>query len=416
MKKLVLALGLGAATLSAGAQTVVKDTVAVGAGYANQVYYSLANDVQKTAPINDWDIAFELKDIISGVQLNSVVGNQLWKYPKGNLASGWATIDTAGMSSWKQRNNSDTNWSMGAIGMYADMNTLNLDWGNYNMSTHAVTGDSLFIIKLSTGAYKKFAIENLIGGVYTFKYANLDGSGLQTMTATKSNYPGKNFVYLNMRTNTLIDREPANWDLLFSQYFADLGIMYYGVTGVLQNRGVQAVKVNRPSDAPTYNNYAAHTFGSKINTIGYDWKTFTGGAYVIKDTTVYFVRTAGGDIWKMIFTGFGGNTTGNCIFSKEKLYTKPTGVANLNNQFGFVVYPNPASGSDVQLIADLTGNNAPVSIEVFDMSGRIVRQINAGTLSGLQQIALPASSLVSGNYVVRVNSALGAATQRLIVR
>jgi hypothetical protein len=58
MKKTILASLLAAGFINANAQAVT-DTVAVGASYANHVWYSLANDEQGNAPKNNWDIAFD---------------------------------------------------------------------------------------------------------------------------------------------------------------------------------------------------------------------------------------------------------------------------------------------------------------------------------------------------------------------
>jgi len=425
MKKLVLAFSFSLAAAAAGAQTIIRDTVSVGATsgtgvtYPNQVWYSLANDEQGRADRTEWDIAFDLKSFYSGVQLNHPAGVTLWKYPKNDLGNGWSTVDTAGLSTWTAHYNSDTNWALGAIGVASNLNNSNLDWGVYNGTTHVVTGDSMFIIRLGNGAFKKFAIESLIGGVYTFKYADLNGTNPQTAKIDKASYTDKNFAYFNLTTNKAMDREPAaaNWDLVFTQYSANLGI-WYPVTGVLQNRGVQAVRVSKLNDLATNVDYASKTFRSEINTLGYNWKSLSGSTYKVNDSELHFVRTAAGDIWKVVFTGFGGASTGNFIFTRQKLYTRPvtTGIGQTAAPFAFVVYPNPSSGNDVQLIADLTGNTASVQIDITDMSGRAVRQMNAGAIGGLQRIAVPAAGLAPGNYFVRMHSGPGVATQRLVIR
>jgi hypothetical protein len=425
MKRLVLAFSFSLGAAAAGAQTLIKDTVSVGANsagrvsYPDQVWYSLANDEQGRADRTEWDIAFDLKSSYSGVQVNHPAGVTIWKYPKNDLANGWASVDTAGLSKWTAHYNSDTSWDIGAIGVTADLNNSNLDWGVYNPASHIVTGDSLFIIKLADGAVKKFAIDKLSGGVYTFRYADLNGSNAQTATIDKADYTDRNFAYVSLSTNKIMDREPAaaKWDLLFTLYSTNLGV-WSPVTGVLQNRGVKAVRVSRLNDLATNTNYSSQTFRSAINTLGYNWKSLSGGTYKVNDSELHFVRTASGDIWKVVFTGFGGVSTGNFIFSKQKLYSAvvPAGIGHIAAPFGLVVYPNPASGSDVQLIADLTGNTAAVHIDITDMSGRSVAQMAAGNISGLQRIVVPAAGLASGNYVVRLHSGIGVATQRLVIR
>ena len=125
-----------------------------------------------------------------------------------------------------------------------------LGWGNYSFITHYVTADSLFVVKLPSGSYKKLWIDRLASGVYYFTYADLDGSNEVSETVTKSDFTNKNFAYYSIDSQTELDREPANdsWDLLFTKYTTMLNYggaqMPYGVTGVLSNAGVEVNKVS----------------------------------------------------------------------------------------------------------------------------------------------------------------------------
>eukprot|EP01035_Chromulina_nebulosa_P015028 gene15028-19897_t len=139
----------------------VNDSVFLGAQYANQVWYSLANDEQGTSAKNNWDIAFEINSITSSILLNSANGNTLWVYPKSDI-TGWNAIDTTGITTWPKLYNSDLAWEMGAFNVNIDpFDAADLGWGVYNTSNHQVVGDSLYVIKLSNGAYKKLWIEKL---------------------------------------------------------------------------------------------------------------------------------------------------------------------------------------------------------------------------------------------------------------
>ncbi|HIP31124.1 MAG TPA: hypothetical protein EYG86_00025, partial [Crocinitomicaceae bacterium] len=114
-----------------------------------------------------------------------------------------------------------------------------------------ITGDRIFIIKLADGTYQKLIIEMLQGGVYTFKYADLDGENEVSASLTKSDYDGKNFGYYSIQNNTVLDREPVSpeWDLLFTKYVVDLGGGFlYGVSGVLANVNVQVAQANGVAD------------------------------------------------------------------------------------------------------------------------------------------------------------------------
>lgn len=421
MKKLILCTIAAAFTMNVNAQ-VINDSVLIGGSpnYANQVWYSLENDEKATAPKTDWDLAFDVKSITSSIHINAVTGTTLWCYPKADI-SGWGgTIDTNGLSTWASRNNSDTSWTYGAMGNYADPNDpTDLDWGKYNMTTHKVSGDSIFIIKLSNGDYKKLAIEGLSGGTFTFKYANIDGSNPQTGSIVKGNFANKNFAYYSLQNNAALaaTREPDAdaWDLLFTQYQAYIPTPY-NVTGILLNRGVHAAKASNLPNKTTYADWGAHTFASPVNTIGYNWKSFNGTAYVIKDSTVYFVKAIDGSIWKMIFTGF-TSSSGAMAFSKEKLLTENVKDAAGALSISASLYPNPANGQQpVTVVYDFEANYTNTSLGVMDISGRIVYTSALETSTGIHQHTVPTEKLSPGIYIVTIQADEQRAQQKLIVR
>ncbi len=405
------------ATMCAHAQ-VVADTVYTGAGYANHVWYSLAADDAGTAPKNNWDLAFDVSGFGSTILVNTAIGDSIWKYPSAD-ATGWATVDISGLSGWQPRFNSDTSWELGAMGRYANpADPTDLDWGKYNMTTHVIAGDSIYIIKVAGVGYKKLMIESLASGTYTFKYANIDGTGLQNATLAKSAYTGKNFGYYSLSTNTAADREPAsaNWDLMFGSYTRTQPSPY-GVTGVLQNKGVEMARCPDLVDKTTFTGYATATFKTEINTIGYDWKTFNGMSYDIKDSLVFFAKPASGEIWKLIFTGFGGSTNGGMMFSKEKLYTPPVAVTGVTPvAYSMALYPNPCSGSNVTVVYSIPAGIATAQLTVTDVAGRVVLQDALQTGGGLNQYLIGAGRLTAGVYMVTVHDAQTTTTQKLIVQ
>ena len=330
MKKQILTalLSLGVVFVT-DAQTVVTDTVEIGAGYANQVWYSMANDEQGTAAKDNWDIAFDLVGITSGIRVNTTAGAMLWNYPKGDQ-SAWSSVDTAGLSTWTPRYNSDTSWALGAIGAYADPNDpYDLDWGSYDITTHTVVGDSIFIIQLVNGDFKKLYIEKLLSGAFTFKFANLDGSNETTVTLKKTEYASDLGFFSIANNQKLTSRAPdySMWDLCFTQYTGFVPTAY-SVTGILHNRLARVARADNLPNVTSYNNWQAHTESSTINTIGYNWKSFNGTGYSIQDSLAYFIHTAHDEVWKLVMTGF-DNTTGRYVFNKSLL--KAASVTALNN-------------------------------------------------------------------------------------
>lgn len=400
--------------LKLNAQVVI-DTVSLSASYNNQKWYSLQNDDQGTSPKNNWDIAFECGGQGYSILINSAVGTMLWTYPDADT-SGWTSLDTSGIAGWTAQWNSETDWSTGAFNANYTADPNDLGWGIYSMFTHYVTGDSLYVIKLANGSYKKLWVRQLASSAYYFTYANIDGSNSQDVTLMKSTYSGKNFGYYSIINSTALDREPISndWDLSFQQYTTFLPSPYT-VTGVLSNYEVEVAKAENINDVSTYVDWANHPFYSDINTIGYNWKAFSGGVWTLQDSLIYFVKTANGDIWKMIFTGFGGSSNGNFILSKEKL--SAIGIDEVkNSDFSLAVYPNPSNSGQVTIIYDITAESNKCELEIIDMSGKIIESKNLMLGDELKTISLNTSIYKSGIYIVRITTDQKSIQQKLIIQ
>lgn len=420
MKKQLLSVLLAAGSLAANAQTVVPDSVEIGAGYANQVWYSMENGKQGTAAKDNWDIAFDLVGVQSGIQVNTAAGAMLWAYPKGNKSS-WSTVDTAGLSTWTARYNSDTSWALGAIGRYADPNDpFDLDWGRYDLTNHTVVGDSIFIIKLVNGDYKKLLIEKLQSGTFTFKFANVDGSNETTATVAKSNFTKRNFAYYSLSGNQSLNREPdqTEWDIIFTQYTGFVPTPY-AVTGVLHNRDTRTVRVDNIPNVPAYTNWQAHNDNSEINTIGYNWKSFNGSGYSIKDSLVFFIKsydTELGDysVWKLWFTDF-SSSTGKYVFNKQRLKTASITGVNKKTVATMVLYPNPSNGSNVKLVYDIEKTAKSVAVQVYDVTGKLLVNKTLNSNAGMYTEQLSTNTLQKGMYIVTLSVDGQRTSQRLTV-
>ena len=415
LQKLSLAILAGAFTLSANAQTT--DTVTVNPGYTNQTFYSFATGTVSSVSNLDWDLAFQLRGFAASILINSKNNVRLFKANKS--AADWSSMtvaDTTGILSTPTNElfNSDTSWDFGAFNMTnnpADM--FDLGWGNYDFMTHAITGDSVYFIKLSTGVYKKLCIISLANSVYDFKWADLDGSNETLGGINKTTFAGKNFVYFSLLNNQTIDREPAYnaWDLSFAQYLTTTPFVYK-VSGVLTNDSVFAVKAY-PVDV---NNVSpsSYTFNSAINTIGYDWKTFnmTTNTFDIADSTVYFVQDRQGSIWKMIFTGFGGGANGNFYFYKGTT----TGIGQIENSSikTFDTAPNPAHGSTRLILSSEKAGDA--TMQVISMNGMLMSSDQIQLNNGLQSVDLSLESLTPGIYQVLITMGNERQITRIVVQ
>lgn len=422
MRKLILALTTILAIHTAAVAQPVSDMVSIGGGYPNQTWYSLANDEKGTIAINTWDIAFNLRDLEASVRINAANGVHLWGYPKADK-SGWYATDTIGLSTWEERYNSDSSWSWGAMGNYIDPNNAwDVDWGVYDLATHEIWGDSLYIIKLADGSYKQLMIVSLIKGVFTFQYSELGGVNTQTVTIKKTDYANKNFAYYSLKNGSASNPEPNNdeWELLFTRYqtiYEDLGNFPYVVTGVLSNKDVTVAECRQIADVANYKNWQAHGYETPIDEIGSDWKSYNmqTNQYDIEDSLVYFVKTIDEAVWKIIFTDF-VPAGGEFHFTKEKLASAHVSDINGKNAATIALAPNPASGSHVNLVYNFNAAQKAATVNVCDMAGRIVHTAQLEKQDGLHQYIIPTGNLASGTYMVAVDMDNGRATQKLVVQ
>jgi hypothetical protein len=406
VKKYILILSLAIATLS---QAQTKDSISLGAGYAKQVYYSLQNGEQTTVDLSSWDLAFGTGAQGSVIRFNGATGNLLYTYPKGDVDV-WSTVDTVGLSTWSNIYDSDTSWESSAFNKVTN-NDFDLGWGVYSMITHLVSGDSIYIAKIGS-KYKKFYIDRLQSSVYYLVHADLDGSNEATTAIAKADFKGKNFGYYSFTSNKSLDLEPLanSWDLVFTKYLTELpGYGAYGVTGVLSNKGVGIALVDDGSKINEVKS-ADFVFGYKINTIGYDWKSyvFADNAYSIEDSSIYVIKDVNGKNWNFELLAFEGSATGKVVF--QLMDQSVVGLFDTQVQTSSMhVYPNPVDSGD-EFKIDLGENAKVLSVEILNQNGQIVWQSNTADSN------IPSTSLNSGYYLVSIQTTESTFTNRLIVK
>jgi hypothetical protein len=76
---------------------VVKDTLVMGSGYANDVYYSMVQRITKESPRATWDIAFKTNAYSASIITNSSKGISLYTYPKsfGEGIDAWNALSVS---------------------------------------------------------------------------------------------------------------------------------------------------------------------------------------------------------------------------------------------------------------------------------------------------------------------------------
>jgi hypothetical protein len=386
------------------------DSVSMGEVYANDVYYSFENGEISSVERTNWDIAFYTAQFSDGIIINDGAGIELKVYENGDTTD-WNSIDTTGLSTWPALYNSVDNWEVGAF----NRNSLghpDYGWGVYNMITHQVVGDSIFIVKYTDDTFKKLWMERKVSteNTFHFKYANLDGSNEINQVINCNDYANKNFVYYSLLDEMILDREPNSdtWDILFTKYNAILenGSPYI-VTGALNNINVSGNRFDMVSN--DYSDWSAMPMDTARETVGYDWKSFdfmTG--WTVHDSTVFFVMDISGNVNKLRFTGFEGMSSGKIVF--EKSLASPASVSDTKTRMELNIFPNPASDF---LKVDLAGEVKWKSISITDLSGKLIynQEINE-----IGVITIPTDKLDAGLYLITAQSEQNIAIQKLIIQ
>lgn len=382
------------------AQTT-EGSVTTGAGYENQIWYSMENGEVGAAPLNNWDLAFEITGFTASIRANTQKGLVVYQAPFP--ISNWNELDTAGMANnWPELYNDNKNWERGAFNLYPT-SEFDLGWGVYNIITHTVAGDSLYVLEFPDGEFKKLRFDALAGGVYNFTYANLDGSEEVTAQVDKDDYTGKNFGYYSIETGEAIDREPlsAEWDITFLKYTEDLNGFAYPVSGVFHNYDVRTADVSGDLDPWEVG------FSSDIDGIGYDWKSFDfSSGWQLDENRTFYVEALNGNIYELIFTGFEGSSTGVYEFGIAPF----SALRTVNPaEAEFKLFPNPARGEEITIQGEFSQNDR---IEIYTATGSLVKDLRVQNLNTLR---FSSADFEAGTYLIRIVSQNQAITKKLII-
>ena len=389
------------------------DSVQMGPSYANDIYYSLENGVVATVSRTNWDIGFHTTVWTASIITNGGAGVNLYTYPNADT-TGWNTVDTIGMASWPVLYDSEDNWEDGAFNRNAGGHP-DYGWGKYNPISHDVVGDSIYILKMADGTYKKIWIvkKNSANNKYFLRQANLDGSDDHTVELEINPYRNVNFVYYAFSTDSFVEREPdtASWDILFTKYIAiQPNGDPYPVVGVYNNFDVYSNEFYPV--APDFIDYASIPFDSTKSPIGWEWKTFDMGSFTwtVADSTAFFVKSRTGNVYKLVFTKFAGSGTGNIVFTKEPL---TSGIFDRKENETMMVYPNPVK--DQMTINFGKQINSTAHISIYDLTGRMILSTDQ-QLSGEEiSLKLPGAGSMHGIYLIRAEAGDGIYTSRFMV-
>ena len=395
------------------------ESLSMGPGYANDLFYSFENGIIKEVVRSNWDIAFYTPKFSAGVMINEGSGVTLYTYPAGDTAA-WASVDTAGMASWQPVYNSPTLWEDGAFNVNATGHP-DYGWGTYNMATHNLTGDSIYVIQLADGTLKKLWIvgKQSLANIYTIRYADLDGANEMNEAIEIEPFESKRFYYYSLSNNEELDREPASdsWDILFTKYI-DLtednegNWVPYLVTGATSNVDIGANEFYPV--AADFNSWAEMPFDSAKNVVGYDWKSFDMGTFSweIADSTAFFVQNYTGDVYKLVFESWEGSSTGNFVINTSLVSLASVNDMNMETT-KIAMYPNPAT-SFVNIVSN--EETSYESMLIMNQSGQIVYRANMSGIDLRNSYKIDLGGFAKGMYIIQLNGNNIQTNQKLLVR
>ncbi|HRK60332.1 MAG TPA: hypothetical protein PLI74_11865, partial [Candidatus Kapabacteria bacterium] len=298
-----------------------------------------------------------------------------------------------------------------------DANLGKYGWGEYDPSTHAVKGNAVYVMKLAGKMTKKIMITALVGGKYMFKYANLDGTEEKSGEVAKSDFEGRNFGYYSFTTGDVVDYEPETnqWDMILGKYVdyaqdPSGNEVPYSVTGIRTNSSVTVAKV--PNGAASNSMPDESAFASDINTIGYNWKSFTGGAWVLDTTTAYYVKNQNNKIYKIVFKSFGGNATGTVTFMQQDVTVTSLDNNYISHNQSVSIYPSILQ-SGGSFLLQLQSQQDIVSVSITDYNGKTLFSTTLDRTDTVQSIALP--FLPVGQYGVAIHDGAHITMKKILI-
>lgn len=280
--------------------------------YEDQTYFNL-NDTLIVSHNNyaNWDLGFES----SPTGYHIILNTSKFMYAGNTDQTNFYTI-TTNIADTMIFDRSSGNLDSTAIGMWAD----------FNDPLNPIYHKKVYIINrgvdengISFGT-KKIVFEKLENNTYFIHYANLDNSDEHTYQIPKNS--SVNYVQFSFDGGGNLNTQQPNkdlWDLNLTKYST---ILYdnnnnnkptpYLVRGVLVNKGVSVAKDTiTPFNAINISNIDNYTFSTRQDIIGYDWKDYVNGEYVIIDNYSYIIKDRNNNYYKLRFTGFKNTIKGD---------------------------------------------------------------------------------------------------------
>lgn len=408
--KWILILAMASTSIKAFAQSVI-DSVFMGSGFANEVYYSFEKGLTKTSTIADWDLSHTTVSRDNCLRLNHSIGWELRQYPNGGIAD-WATMDTSNWSSWPIYFNSPEQHLLGAFNRTKNsQNVWDFSWGVYNPNSHEVVGDSLFLlVKNGRPILKFWPIVQKINGDLIIQTQSFDGGAARKDTLLQSTAGKRHHKYLAFDQGQLnIEPLSTDWDIRFTQYaqpvWNEQSSLWVPnlVVGVQSSPSLRVKPIENHTwqwalDSVWYYNGPTRF---DLNSIGTTWKSLdtASNQWLVQPNISYWVDND--SVQALLhFLAFEGASTGKIAFEfwpfEQTLHRTESTIST-----NAMAFPNPVSD---QLFIPIN-SQSETDVALYNAQGQCVaRSTQIRIQNGSAPvIAMPFGHLPSGRYVLEIS-------------
>ena len=179
--------------------------------------------------------------------------------------------------------------------------------------------------------------------------------------------------------------------------------MPYVVTGVMTNQNLVA-EFN--GDINIYPNSDDLNFSYDINTIGYDWKEYSGEFIIVPNRTYYILNQEQTTLYKILFQSFSGQASGNLSFTIEEInnFNPINSLSELENNF--TISPNPNQGE-----FKINSNINDGIITIIDTRGKILIKEELS-----QSLTLNLNEIIDGIYLININGDKFNISKKMVIK
>lgn len=296
--------------------TATHSIVDMGSNYDQQIFFDLkSNSVVFTSNPASWHLAFETGANDLHIFLNG--GNSVFAYNTHQKSLDQVQKLPSGL------NSNGTGWQFDTPSGNPDSTAFG-EWYDANGKTKG----EVYIVQVAPDRYIKMQLLNADEQHYHFAWLPLEATGVFQEAKVDKN-TDYDFSYFSFDQGQVQPEPPKNsWDIVFTVYrYVYHTQAYpnfpYEVRGVLLNpTGTLAAMDSIHSfEQIDLQMASAMKLSNARDVIGFEWKTYSGGRYVVDRRKNYIIQTRDNNLFKLHFLDYynSSGAQGSPSFEFERL-------------------------------------------------------------------------------------------------